>query len=303
MASHFRGPVSVARADPNYGKGIYSIASEEPGEDLVERLREVFRSPSYQPPLLPSVALELLAISRNPDVQLRHVLHLLEQDTLIAGGVLQLAQSSVHQTRGPIRTLDQAVTLLGLRVLADLCLQASLKARVFRAPGYEPTMNQLRRHSAATAQIARQLAGFASFPDDYAYTCGLMHDAGIAACLLLFGDVPRGTPVKPLEIIEPAIRDVHEEASETLALLWRLPDDVRLVMGKHHRTTIDGRVHPLIAAIAMAEALAAEAGAPPVADVQVESPEALAARLALPAPSLVKLRAIALQVVAEVDRS
>jgi HD-like signal output (HDOD) protein len=162
---------------------------------------------------------------------------------LIAGSVLELAQSSFYQRRGPIRTLEQAVTLLGMRALSDLCLHAAMKARVFRAPGYETTMNELRRHSAATAQITRLLGSHVSFPDDYAYTCGSMHDAGIAACLLVIGDVPRGMPVPALETLLAAIRDVHEEASAALASLWKLPEDVQLVMGNHHRENIQGTTH------------------------------------------------------------
>jgi hypothetical protein len=65
------------RGDPKYGRGLHSVAFDA-DDDLIPRLRGVFRSPAYQPPLLPNVALELLAISRNPDVQVREVMHPLE---------------------------------------------------------------------------------------------------------------------------------------------------------------------------------------------------------------------------------
>jgi hypothetical protein len=57
----------------------------------------------------------------------------------------------------------------------------------------------------------------------------------------------------------------------------------------------------LIAAIALAEALAAEAGAPPVAEPVLEAPELVARQLSLPESALKRLREAARKVVAEIE--
>lgn len=298
------GAGSASRAHAKYGNGTHSIDASELAwspEGLVERLRQTFRSPSYRAPVLPSVALELLSLTRNMDVQLRHVLKLLEKDSLIAGEVLKLAQSSLYQRAGTARTLEQAVTRLGLKTLSDLCLHASMTARVFRAPGYETAMNKLRLHSALTAQISRLASTHVAFPDDYAYTCGLMHDIGVAGCLVVLGDAPRGQERPPLEEIVPAIREVRQEAGEALAKLWQLPEDVRFAITMHGQPVIQGRTHPLIAAIGLAEALATELGAPGVADIGVFSMDSLAAMLSLSAADLQRLRKSAERVAAEIQ--
>jgi hypothetical protein len=47
---------------------------------LRERLISVFEDPSYRPPPLPSVAMELLALSGRTDARASEVVRLLEQD-------------------------------------------------------------------------------------------------------------------------------------------------------------------------------------------------------------------------------
>lgn len=295
------GPRS-SRMNPDYGRGQHTIeAYPWEASALVAKLRETFRSPDYRAPVLPSVALELMALSRRDDVQMRDILQLLERDQLIAGGVLKLAQAPLYQRGGQVRSLGEAVTRLGLRTLADLCWNVAMNARVFRAPGYDAAMDELRRHSAATAQLARLIGAFVTFPDDYTYTCGLMHDAGAAACLTLLGDVPRGAERAPLELVWDSVMDVHEEASTILARAWQLPSDVQLIVGNHHQPRIGGKVHPVIAAITLAEALAHELGrAGGLEPARIDSTRA-AADLSLSNADLDRLRRSAESLLAEIE--
>jgi HD-like signal output (HDOD) protein len=294
------GPLS-SRQDPRYGRGQHSIDVEWQPEGVIGKLRDTFRSPTYRPPVLPSVALELTALARREDIQIKDVLRLLEQDSLIAGGVLKLAQSPLYQRGGQLHSLAEAVTRLGMRTLADLCWSAALNARVFRAPGYDAAMEELRRHSAACAQLARLIGAFVTFPDDYTYLCGLMHDVGAAACLTLLGDVPRGTARPPLELVWPAVKDMHQEASELLVRAWELPEDVRLIVGHHHHLRIGGKVHPVVATVALADSLASELGAATSMDSELVDAREAAKALGLSATTLDKIKSSAERLVAELE--
>lgn len=293
------GPWSI-RTNPSYGRGAHTLEPEAPAASLVERLRGALLSPGYRAPVLPSVALELMSLSRRDDVQLRDILELLERDSLIAGGVLHLAQGPLYRRSGHVRTLSEAVSRLGLRTVSDLCWSVAMNARVFRAPGYEKPMDTLRRHSAATAQLARLIGGYVTFPDDYVYTCGLMHDAGAAACLALLGDVPRGATRPVFELAWPAVLEVHEQAAGILTAVWQLPDDVRLIVAHHHQPRIAGKLHPVIAAVVLAEALASELGVQGLEPAQTDSASA-AAELGIEPPALSRLRNAAEAIVRELD--
>lgn len=254
-----------------YGQGLATIELEDLPELAVDRaglaamFLASFDAPEYQPPLLPSTALELLQVARRPDVTFPAVAALIQREPLIASQVLRLAQSPVYRRAEPIRSLDQAARTIGLRGLADLFLQASLTARVFRAPAYEGPMTRLRDHSIATAIVARLVCRATSLADDYAFLCGLLHDVGTAACLIVladrFGGGPGKGPSAPVRTFWPVISELHEATAMKLAEMWQLPADVRLVIGHHHRLTVGGMVHPLAAVVCVADSIATELGA------------------------------------------
>lgn len=177
------------RAD--YGRGEYQIEAADlllTPEAMIAHLRRTLVSPEYKPPLLPSIALELMKLTRQPDVSIVEVRNLLERDALLAAKVLQLAQSALYSRGAPVRSLHEAISRLGLRTLGDLFLQTVLSMRVFRADGYDAPMTTLMRHSTVTAHVARIACRMTALPDEYAFMCGLLHDAGMAAGLLIFAD-------------------------------------------------------------------------------------------------------------------
>lgn len=264
---------SKQRAD--YGRGEYQIEALDflLGPDaMTQHLRRTLASPSYRPPLLPSIALELMKLTRQPGVSLAEVRQLLERDPLLAAKVLQLAQSALYARGAPVRSLHEAINRLGLRTLADLFLQTVLSMRVFRAEGYDAPMASLLRHSMLTAHVARLACRMTSLPDEYAFICGLLHDAGMAAGLLIFADSAgsraardgeRGKPAPPsYDEVAAALYAVHEEASAILAEAWQLTPDIRIVIGSHHHLRSSGdRVHPLAAVVCVADFIASQAGA------------------------------------------
>lgn len=260
--------VAAGRQRSEYGRGQYQSDAAELAFSpaaLVAHLRATLASPGYEPPLLPAIAVELLALTRRSDVSLGQVRLLLERDPLLAGKVLQLAQSALYSHGAPVRSLDAAISRLGLRTLGDLFLQTVMQTRVFRAPGYEQPMAALMRHSTLTGHIARLACRMTALSGDYAFMCGLLHDVGMAAGLLILAERPaRGaTPRRKPSFEEAAValQVVHEEASAVLADAWHLNPDVRLVLGSHHHFCIGGRVHPLAAAVCVADWVAQKAGA------------------------------------------
>ncbi len=251
----------------NYGRGLHQVNDlAELGEcdlDTAEFKREllaVFRAPDYAPPLLPAVALELLTLTRKPNANAQQVVELLGHDPLLAGQVLKLAQSAMYSRGAPLRSLEEAVVRLGLTRVSDLFLRVSLETKVFRAPGFAEPMDQLRRHSVFTAEASRIISRSTSGLDGYAFLCGLLHDVGIAVSILALSGQLRAFAPSGFHRAWPCVRDVHESCSELVSSLWGLPPDVALVLRLHHDPSVEGRVHPLAAAVRMADAFAQECG-------------------------------------------
>lgn len=243
--------------------------------DVVAHLQRTFTSPSYQPPMLPEVALEVMKLSQRPDVRFEEVVALLQKDAVLAARVLSIAQSSAYAARSPIQTLHQASVRLGLKTMRDVVLEAAIHMKVFRVPGYEGAMERLARHSAATAHVMRSVCRRTNVEAEYAFLCGLLHDVGFAASLLALANDPAWRHAT-FEELAPVLDEVHEEASGVLARLWKLPEGLQRMVATHHEPAPSGKVEPVNATLIVAEQLCWEAGAgmaPPPPDANAYSME------------------------------
>jgi HD-like signal output (HDOD) protein len=224
---------------------------------LSARLGQVFSLPSYRAPMLPTVALQVMELSRKPGVDFDEVLAILERDGMLAGRVLSIAQSAMYAGRSSIVSLRQALVRLGIKTLRNVVLEAALNLRVFRVPGYEPTMERLRRHSSTTAHLASLVARHGKLDPEAAFVCGLLHDVGMAAALLAIVESTKGVP-PPIEDLSLGLDAVHAQASGLLTGLWKLPPEVQRAVSRHHQLRTGGEIDPMVAVLMVAEQLAYE---------------------------------------------
>jgi len=237
------------------------LAREGDASPIVERLLRLLESEDYHPPHLPSTAVQLLELSRNPDVQPGSMVALLERDPLLAAELLRLAQSSQYGGSFSVRTLDEAIVRVGMRRIGELFLHAALEARVFRSPDYQRVMDELRRHSVAVAHLSRLVGRSAGVDDEAAFIAGLLHDVGIAASLIAVVETtPSGEKPPSFEAVWPAVARVHQYAGGLVASLWRFPSDVAFVIERHHDALVQGNTHPLVAVVGLADWVAGELG-------------------------------------------
>jgi putative nucleotidyltransferase with HDIG domain len=236
-----------------FGKGLHTIDTVC-ARDLLAHVLQTFRALTYQPPLLPATALELMTLSRSSETTFEQVSTVLEKDPLVAARVLKLAQSAYFSRGARVQSLKDAVVRLGLQTLADLFLEVTMTMRVFRAPGFDEPMTQLRRHSAVTAHLTRVVCRRTSISDEYGFLCGILHDVGVAAAAGVIGRT------HPYEVAWPVVLEVHAEAGGAIARAWGLPPDVTLVVAQHHSVRVNGFVHPVACAVAVADWLAHEVG-------------------------------------------
>jgi len=224
--------------------------------DLGRQLIQRFEASDYSPPKLPSVAVRLMELSRDPNVEISKVVKVLEQDQMIAGRVLKLANSAIYRGKQPVGSVNQAVLRLGLKTLRDMVLQIAMEMRVFRASGYTEIMESLRRHSLATAHVARRLGQ----GHDWAFLAGLVHDVGVAASLALLSDVPRGEEIPNIGEVWHAIEGIHAMAGASICRSWGVPDIIPMAVMCHHSDRGDMPNSRLPAIVRLAEHIATHCG-------------------------------------------
>ena len=201
---------------------------------LREQLLRTLEDPTYQPPPLPTVALELAALASNQDVQVADVVRLLERDQLLAGAVMRLVGSSIYAGRGPVRSLTDAVIRLGIRTVRDSVFDAALKKSLFATSGeYTEIMRRIGRHGTATAYLARIVCRHARVIQEQAFLGALLHDVGFAAVLLSVARKKEHHP-PPLVELWPEVDALHEQASKAVTKLWGLSSELSLIVANHH---------------------------------------------------------------------
>jgi HD-like signal output (HDOD) protein len=252
------------KTSADYGKGEYELEADavvlESAADFAARLKAHFTSPGYTPPLLPAVAMQVQSLSQKADVDVAALVGVMEKDPVFAARVLKIAQSAAFASAGSINSLKDAVVRIGLRNLADIAWEVAMNMRVFRAQAYAQPMEVVRRHSTACAHFCRMISSSTGISTEYAFLCGLLHDIGMAASLIVLGEQHQaGQPLDAM-LLGMILKRCHQEASMVIASLWKLPADVQLVVGNHHEVQIQGFVHPLAAVVAIAEQLARELG-------------------------------------------
>ena len=285
-----------------YGKG--NVAIEDDASELMlgaDELIEIIDAPSYQPPVLPKIALEIYELSRSRNLDYRQVLRLLERDPMVAARILRTAQSPIYASRVPVASLADALSRLGVEALARIVFEATTGMTLFRARGYEAAMDDIRRHSTATAYIARAVAHAIKQPTELAFLCGLLHDVGIVACLLVFARPrPSGT-VPAFELVWPVVEPLHQAVSGRLGKLWNLPEHVRRVIGDHHVRVDAKQPDPIACAVFLADAIACELGLGNDAAPEPATIDAVRAAIGFPDAALPELMDYARQVVGQIS--
>jgi HD-like signal output (HDOD) protein len=201
---------------------------------LRAQLFRTFEDPTYKPPPLPTVVLELQSLASQLDADVDEVVRVLERDQMMAGAVMRLVGSPIHAGRGPVRSLSDAVMRLGIRTVRDSVFAVALKKGIFTANGeYGEIMTRVGRHGTATAYLARIVCRHARVAEDQAFLGALLHDVGFAALLLSVTRKKENSP-PPLLELWPEIDALHEQASKAVTKLWGLSNELSLIVANHH---------------------------------------------------------------------
>jgi HD-like signal output (HDOD) protein len=129
-------------------------------------------------PLLPGVAMDITSAAAREDVDARTIAEMLKRDASLSAHVLRIVNSPVYSPRAQIVSLQQAVARVGAVKIREIALVIACRTGVFKAKGYEREIDEVFRHSIATALFAQEIARQTRNNVEDAFLCGLLHDVG-----------------------------------------------------------------------------------------------------------------------------
>ena len=191
-------------------------------------------------PPFPQVAIRVLQLANNDNVQLHQLCELISSDPAFASEVLTVANSILYAPRYPSNSIMQAIAILGANTLQGMCITVGVRAYLGKSMS-QPSMRVLWRHNLACAIIAERLASVGFLDKDTAYTSGILHDIGRIALAVIqpkeYANLlatHRGTPGSILEGERQLFGWDHCETGQQLIANWKLPLDFDAIVCEHH---------------------------------------------------------------------
>jgi putative nucleotidyltransferase with HDIG domain len=191
-------------------------------------------------PPFPQVAIRVLQLANDENVQLHQLGDLISSDAAFASEVLTIANSLLYAPRFPASSILQAIAVLGANHLQGMCLTVGVRAYLGKSLSH-PAMRSLWRHNLACALIAEQLASAGFMDKDIAYTSGVLHDIGRFALAVIRPDeytdllgTRSGNALSILESEQELFGWDHCQAGKQLVADWKLPYELEAIVCEHH---------------------------------------------------------------------
>lgn len=171
---------------------------------LVARARQLYS--------LPAVAMKVLELTNNPEVDTHALKQCIENDPALTSKVLRVVNSSLFGLSGEVCDLNQALALLGSKPLKLLVLGFSLPSGLFAGVA-AGTLGWYWRRTLTKAVAAREISeGVWRQPGDEGFIAALLQDLGM---LLLIQEL--GAPyIEFLEKVRARCRDLYTFEAEVL---------------------------------------------------------------------------------------
>ncbi|MEM7229429.1 MAG: GGDEF domain-containing protein [Planctomycetota bacterium] len=208
-----------------------------------DALESVLRNPRL--PSLPSVALQILELTRDETVEMKAVADVVRYDQGLSAKVLRTVNSSFYGLSKPCATIQQALVYLGLNTVKSVVLGFSLVESM--DGGDETTIDfdyiTYWRRSIYAAVAARELAQYVPDVDaDEAFLAALMQDVGMIVLFRVFDDeylqcldINTSDGHRELLVKEQQYFEMtHAEVGAAMAQKWNLPESLQSAICHHH---------------------------------------------------------------------
>jgi diguanylate cyclase (GGDEF)-like protein len=197
---------------------------------------------SSQLPTLPSVAMKLLELARDPETDFKEVIDVVKADPAIATKILKAANSSFFGFKSPVTSIERAVPLLGTTVVTTLALSFSLVDAAMTSGPLAQHYTTYWKQSIVQAVAAEVLAEhYAKTLSSDCFLTGLLLDLGRLAILktasqdylpVLVDWESRGGSLPELERAQLGID--HVIIGTELMRQWKLPARLIDAVSRHH---------------------------------------------------------------------
>jgi HD-like signal output (HDOD) protein len=209
------------------------------------------------PPSFPRIATELLAMARDPEVDINDMVGLVQRDAAIASTLVRIANSAAFSPAVPVTSLRGAIQSLGVAKVVELALGTASRSyydvtstiELALFPDLWPGMfNAAMANAFSAGRLALDVPGTRG---ECALFAGLLADVGRPIALRILGGLVReGAPPPSNAIALATLDEVAAEIGARTIAGMALPDELRVAcIPDPDRPTPDAEVARMIALI------------------------------------------------------
>ncbi|MBN1567233.1 MAG: HDOD domain-containing protein [Acidobacteria bacterium] len=205
--------------------------------------RELERTIAQIKPI-PQVVLTIMRMIHSKDYNSKDIAKEVQKDQVLSARVINICNSTFVSPRQEIRSVNQALVMLGERFIAQIILSLYLSNFLNGYnQGYSMAMGGLYHHSISAAVVGERIARLTNKTDpDIAYLAGLTHDIGkvvldqyVAPALPHFYRMIYQDGMDLLTAEKSILGITHTEVGGRLAELWALPPYLLDTIAYHSR--------------------------------------------------------------------
>jgi sigma-B regulation protein RsbU (phosphoserine phosphatase) len=185
--------------------------------------------------------MQLIQYTLQDDAKIDKLTQLISLNPALTAQLLSLVNSSFFGFRQQIKTISDAMVVMGLDSLRNLILCFAVKETFSKneIPGFE--IDLFWEDSIRRGVAARQLGPLVNGPVEQAFTAGMLQDIGL---LILFSMEPSkadrwpllrsNLPGKRHEMEEELFGTAHDRVGALVFKKWHLPQSYTQAIGNHH---------------------------------------------------------------------
>lgn len=224
-------------------------------------------------PALPKNYSQVQSCIQEDDVDIEKMATIIGLDVSLTSALLHWANSALFGQRYHVDTIKKAIIVLGTEIVINLILSEAVTRSIAGSAQKTDSfdMDKFRRHSMATATLARMLIKSLHSSDgdlqDRAFIAALLHDLGklIAACHF---PEPFAAAMKKAEQANIPLPEVerefmgtdHCELGSFLAEWWALPHFITTAIEQHHNPQANLIEPEIVPAVYLANELSYQFG-------------------------------------------
>lgn len=199
------------------------------------------------PASFPALAMQILEMTRDPDLEMNELLRTISMDPAISMHILRVANSALYRREQEIQDLRRAVLHLGIREVGDIASAVATRSlfdshlqaefQVFTPRWNRMFLDTMAVAFGASAFAFEQSTGRA----EHAFLSGMFHDIGKSIALRsLAALIHEGHAEQPISdaVVDEVLERVHVEVGGDLHLVWGLPEYLTRICLRHHEFEI-----------------------------------------------------------------